>query len=123
MKGAKLTITVTSTKMVGTDVLLEDGISEVTPANGDPTTSTRFSAVLVKKQANGTSRSFGNRSPARPPTANTWKTFAWLIGDWKGEADKGESGTASYSWAENQNFIVSEFATTLNGIPVVGGTQ
>ena len=46
-----------------------------------------------------------------------------MIGDWKGEADKGESGTASYSWAENQNFIVSEFATTLNGIPVVGGTQ
>ncbi|MSR58202.1 MAG: hypothetical protein EXS05_11065 [Planctomycetaceae bacterium] len=40
-----------------------------------------------------------------------------------GEAEKGESATASYAWAENQNFIVSSFATTLNGIPVTGGTQ
>jgi hypothetical protein len=49
--------------------------------------------------------------------------IAWLIGDWTGEADKGESAVASYAWAENQNFIVSSFATTQNGVPVVGGTQ
>jgi hypothetical protein len=30
---------------------------------------------------------------------------------------------ATYDWAENQNFIVSTFATTLDGIPIVGGTQ
>ena len=47
----------------------------------------------------------------------------WLIGEWAGEATKGESATASYDWAENQNFIVSSFATTLDGDPVVGGTQ
>jgi hypothetical protein len=48
-----------------------------------------------------------------------------LIGEWVGEGDpsKGESATASYRWADNQNFIVSSFATTLNGVPVVGGTQ
>jgi hypothetical protein len=28
-----------------------------------------------------------------------------------------------YHWAENKNFIVSSFATTLDGVPVVGGTQ
>src|SRR5262249_22647538 len=39
------------------------------------------------------------------------------------EATKGESATASYSWAENKNFIVSSFATTLDGYPAVGGTQ
>jgi hypothetical protein len=38
-------------------------------------------------------------------------------------ATKGESATATYDWAENQNFIVSSFATTLNGAPIVGGTQ
>ena len=27
-----------------------------------------------RRPANGTSRAFENRSPARPPTANTWKT-------------------------------------------------
>ena len=123
MKGAKLTVTVTSTKMVGTDVLLEDGISEVTPANGDPTTSTRFSAVLVKKAGEWYFESVRESLASPPSNGEHLEDLAWLIGDWKGEADKGESGTASYSWAENQNFIVSEFATTLNGIPVVGGTQ
>jgi hypothetical protein len=49
--------------------------------------------------------------------------LAWLIGDWAGETAKGESGTASFDWGQNDNFIVSEFATTLNGVPVNGGTQ
>jgi len=122
-KGAKLTVTVTSSRMVGTDVLLEDGTSEVTPANGDPGTPARFSAVLVKKDGEWYFESVRESVASPPSNGEHLEDLAWLIGDWKGEADKGESGTASYSWAENQNFIVSEFATTLNGIPVVGGTQ
>jgi hypothetical protein len=47
----------------------------------------------------------------------------WLIGDWTGESDKGQSARFTYSWAENQNFIVSSFAITVNGIPVTGGHQ
>jgi hypothetical protein len=109
--------------MVGTDVLLEDGTSEVTPANGDPGTPARFSAVLVKKDGEWYFESVRESAASPPSNGEHLEDLAWLIGDWKGEADKGESGTASYSWAENQNFIVSEFATTLNGIPVGGGTQ
>ena len=44
-------------------------------------------------------------------------------GGWAVEADKGESATATYDWEDGQNFIVCEFATTLKGIAVVGGTQ
>jgi uncharacterized protein (TIGR02246 family) len=122
-KGAKLTVTVTSAKMVGTDVALEDGITEVTPANGDPGTAARFSAVLVKKDGEWYFESVRESAASPPSNGEHFEDIEWLIGDWTGEADKGESGTASYSWAENQNFIVSSFATTLNGIPVVGGTQ
>jgi uncharacterized protein (TIGR02246 family) len=122
-KGAKLTITVTSARMVGTDVALEDGITEVTPADGGPPTAARFAAVLVKKDGVWYFESVRD-SVARPPSnVEHFEDLEWLIGDWKGEAEKGESATASYSWAENQNFIVSSFATTLNGTPVVGGTQ
>jgi uncharacterized protein (TIGR02246 family) len=122
-KGAKLTVTVTSARMVGADTAIEDGITEVTPADGGPGTAARFSAVLVKKDGEWYFESV-RESVAHPPSnAEHFEDIDWLIGDWAGEADKGESGTASYSWAENQNFIVSSFATTLNGIPVVGGTQ
>jgi uncharacterized protein (TIGR02246 family) len=122
-KGAKLSITVSSARMVGTDVVIEDGLSEVTPADGGPPTVAAFSAVLVKKDGEWYFESVHD-SMARPPSnAEHFEDLEWLIGDWTGESEKGQSGTASYAWAENQNFIVCSFTTTLNGVPVVGGTQ
>jgi uncharacterized protein (TIGR02246 family) len=121
-KGAKLSITVNSARLVTPDVALEDGITEVTPADGGPPSAAKFSAVLVKKDGEWYLESVRD-TIARPPS--NFEHFAdleWLIGEWAGE-EKGESGTASYAWEDNQNFIVSHFATTLNGIPVVGGTQ
>jgi uncharacterized protein (TIGR02246 family) len=123
MKGAKLSVTVTAARPVGADVLLEDGISEVRPADGGPGSVSRFSAVLAKRDGEWYFESL-RESIAHPPSnADNFGDLERLIGDWTGEAEKGESGKASYSWAENKNFIVSSFATTVNGVPVVGGTQ
>jgi hypothetical protein len=61
--------------------------------------------------------------PKLPSNGEHLNELEWLIGDWTGENEKGESGNATYDWAENNNFIVSTFATTLDGIPVAGGTQ
>jgi uncharacterized protein (TIGR02246 family) len=122
-KGAKLNIIVHSVKQLADGVGLEEGINEVTPADGGPGSAAHFSAVLVKKDGEWYLERV-QESVARPPSnVEHFEDIDWLIGDWKGEADKGESMTASYSWADNQNFIVSPFATTLNGVPVVGGTQ
>lgn len=123
VKGAKLTVTVLSARMVGTDVALEDGITEVTPADGGPPTVARFSAVLVKKDGVWYFESVRDSVAHPPSNAEHFEDLEWLLGDWAGEAEKGESARASYAWAENRNFIVSPFATTLNGVPVVGGTQ
>ena len=122
-KGAKLNIMVTSIKQVTPDVGIEEGINQVTPADGGPGSAARFSAVFVKKDGEWYLQNV-QESVVRPPSnAEHFEDLDWLLGNWTGEADKGESGTASYAWAENQNFIVSNFATTLNGAPVAGGTQ
>jgi uncharacterized protein (TIGR02246 family) len=122
-KGAKLTVNVTSARQLSADVALEEGTTEVTDADGGPGSVARFSALLVKKDGEWYFESV-HESIARPPTnVEHFADLDWLIGDWTGEDPKGESGTASYAWAENQNFIVSNFATTVNGIPVFGGTQ
>lgn len=122
-KGAKLTITVTSARLVTPDVALEEGVTEVTPADGGPPSVARFSAVLAKKDGQWYFESV-HEALARPPShVEQFAGIEWLIGDWASEPEKGESMTASYAWAENQNFIVSTFATRLNGVPVVGGTQ
>jgi uncharacterized protein (TIGR02246 family) len=122
-KGAKLAIHVTSLKQLTPDVVLEDGVTEVTPAGGGLATAARFSAVLVKRDGEWFVHSVRDAAPRPPSHAEHLEDLAWLIGEWTGEADKGESNTATYDWDENQNFIVSEFAITLDGAPVVGGTQ
>ena len=122
-KGAKLAIHVTSAKQLSPDVSIQDGITEVTPADGGPSTAARFTAILVKKDGEWYLQSVRDSVPHPPSNAQHLESLEWLIGEWAGEATKGESGTASYEWAENQNFIVSSFATTLDGDPVVGGTQ
>lgn len=122
-KGAKLIVNVISTRQIAPEVALEEGTTEITPADGGPGSVARFSAVLVKKDGEWFFESV-RESVARPPTnVEHFEDIEWLIGEWAGENPKGESGTASYAWAENQNFIVSTFATTLNGIPIFGGTQ
>jgi uncharacterized protein (TIGR02246 family) len=122
-KGAKLAVTVTSARMVAPEVALEEGLTEVTPAEGGPPSVAAFSAVLVKKDGEWYFESV-RESLAQPPSnAAHFESIEWLLGDWTGEATKGESARASYAWAENRNFIVSSFATTLNGVPVTGGTQ
>jgi uncharacterized protein (TIGR02246 family) len=122
-KGMKLNIIVTSTRMVGNDVALEDGFTEVTPASGGPPSAARFSAVLVKRYGEWYLESVRDSIPHPPSNAEHFADLEWLLGEWTGEAEKGESSKASYDWAENRNFIVSTFATTLDGVPVVGGTQ
>lgn len=122
-KGAKLKIHVISVRKLGEDTALEDGISEVIPADGGPPSTARFSAVLVKKDGVWYFESVHD-TVARPHSnAQHLQELEWLLGAWKGEEEKGESARATFAWAENQNFIVSSFATTLNGVPVVGGTQ
>jgi uncharacterized protein (TIGR02246 family) len=122
-KGAKLDIHSTRSKMVTPDVLLNDGVTEVTPADGGPPTTTRYSAVLVRKDGEWYLQSVRDSEAAPPTNADHLEDLEWLIGDWKGESDKGESGNASFHFTENGNFIISDFNATLNGIPVYGGTQ
>jgi uncharacterized protein (TIGR02246 family) len=122
-KGAKLAIHVTSAKQVSPDVALEDGITEVTPSEGGPGTAARFTAVLVKKDGEWYLQSVHDSVVHPPSHAEHLEDLEWLVGEWTGEAEKGESARATYDWAENQNFIVSSFATTVDGVPVVGGTQ
>ncbi len=122
-KGAKLAIHVTSLQQVTPDVVLEDGVTEVTPAGGGFPIAARFSAVLVKKEGEWYLQRVQETEAQPPSNADHLEDIEWLIGEWVGEDEKGESASATYEWAENDNFIESTFATTLDGIPVAGGTQ
>jgi uncharacterized protein (TIGR02246 family) len=122
-KGMRLSIIITSHRQVGKDVALEEGITEVTPGDGGPASSAAFTAVLVKKDGEWYFERVKDSAPRPPSNAEHFDDLEWLLGEWSADAKKGEGAHATYSWAENRNFIVSSFATTLDGLPVIGGTQ
>jgi uncharacterized protein (TIGR02246 family) len=122
-KGAQLRIHKTAFRFVRPDLLITDGIMEVVPPGGGPTTSARYTSVQVKHDGKWFVESFRECVAVPPSQGEKLEDLAWLIGAWAGEGAKGPSATLSFSWAENNNFIVNHFATTLQDVPVAGGTQ
>jgi uncharacterized protein (TIGR02246 family) len=122
-KGLKMGIHVTSLRVVKPDLAIEDGVTEVTPGDGAPATAARYTIVHVKHDGQWMLESVREGEAVAPSNYVYLAPLAWLIGEWVDEVEKGEVARATYTWAENQNFIVSSFATTLKEVPIGGGTQ
>jgi uncharacterized protein (TIGR02246 family) len=122
-KGAELRTHRTSLRIVKPDLAIVDGLMEVIPPNGGLPTAARFSAVHIKQDGQWYLESVREAAATPPSNAENLEDVAWLIGDWVDEVERGALARASFSWAENQNFIVSSFTTTLKDVPVAGGTQ
>jgi uncharacterized protein (TIGR02246 family) len=122
-KGAELRVHRGSLRLVRPDLAIGDGVFEVVPLDGGPPTSARYTTVLVKQDGQWFFESVREAIPTPPSNAEKLEDLAWLIGNWADEAERGAVAKASFSWAENQNFIVSTFVTTLKDVPVAGATQ
>ncbi len=122
-KGAKVIIRTESLRFVKDDLAIEDGTTELVYAGDAPPTTARYTAIHVKQDGEWYLASVRDAIYVPPSNHDNLRELAWLEGDWVDEAEKGELTKASYSWAENDNFLVSSFATTLKDVPVGGGTQ
>jgi uncharacterized protein (TIGR02246 family) len=121
-KALKLRIHPTAVRVVNPDLAIEDGVTEVIPGDGPPSRA-RYTVVHVKHDGQWYLESVREGEAVAPSNVVHLAPLDWLVGEWVDEAEKGELARASYSWAENQNFIVGTFATTLKEVPVAGGTQ
>ncbi len=122
-KGAKLYIKITSMRVVRPDLALEDGLTEVVPADGGPPSAARYSVVHVKQDGEWRLESVREATAVPPNNTENLEDLAFLIGDWTEDVDKGGASRASYSWDANQNFIVNTFDLTMKGVSVASGTQ
>jgi uncharacterized protein (TIGR02246 family) len=122
-KGAELRTHRTAFRFVRPDLAIGDGLMEVIPPNGNPPTVARYTAIHVKQDGQWYLESVREAVATPPTNAEKLEDVGFLLGSWTGEAEQGPVARASFSWAENQNFIVSTFATTLKDVPVSGGTQ
>jgi len=122
-KGAKLHIDATSLRFVKPDLAIEDGTTELDYGNDAPPTGARYTAVHVRQNGQWYLASVRDAVLVPPSSHDFLRELDWLAGEWIDEARKGEVARASYAWAENDNFLVSNFAVTLKDVPVAGGTQ
>jgi uncharacterized protein (TIGR02246 family) len=122
-KGLKLRIDSDALRFLTPEVAVEDGTTEVIPPDGTPPSRARYTTVHVKKDGKWYLSSVRDAPYAAPSNYEHLRGLEWAIGEWADEGEKGEVARVSFAWAENQNFIVSTFATTIKNIAVGGGTQ
>jgi uncharacterized protein (TIGR02246 family) len=122
-KELKLRIDVASLRFVTPDVALEDGTTSVIAPDGGPPSRARYTIVHVKKDSQWYLSSVRDAVYAPPTNYEKLRGLEWLIGHWADEGQDGEVGHVSFEWAENQNFIVSSFATTFKSLSLHAGRE
>jgi uncharacterized protein (TIGR02246 family) len=119
----KLRIDGLSLRFVAPDVAVEDGTTEVIPAGGGPPSRARYSIVHVKKEGRWRLSSVRDAVYVPPGNREHLRGLEWAIGDWAGEAEKGEFERLLLAWAENENFIIATFSRTFGDMTVASATQ
>ena len=122
-KGMKLRIDIISQRFITPDVAVEDGTTDVIPPDGDPPTRARYTIVHVKQGGKWMLSSVRDAQFFPATNYEHLRELEWAIGDWADESEKGAVGRLSFTWSENQNFMINSFATTLKNIALSSGTQ
>jgi uncharacterized protein (TIGR02246 family) len=109
-KGQKIKLRVTSLRFLKPDVAVEDGVMELTGADGT-TTAGRYMTVWVKTDGRwqiSSARDLPTETDAAESNAERLKGLEWLIGDWSHQ-DKALAVNVNCRWAMNKNFLQIEY--------------
>jgi uncharacterized protein (TIGR02246 family) len=108
LKGAKIAFNVTSIRELTPLVVLQDGTSKLTLADGTIDEG-RFAAVWSKKDGKWLLHSVRDlvaEGGATAAAGRPLKELQWLVGDWKAEKEGVE---VSVRWALNQTFLSQDY--------------
>jgi len=122
-KGLKLRINSNSLRFVTPDVAVEDGTSEVAGPDGGPPTRARYTNVLVRKDGNWYLSSVRDSVFVPPTNYEHLRQLEWLIGEWADEVEGAEVGRMTFTWSDNQGFIVNTYSVSAKNVVLSGGTQ
>jgi uncharacterized protein (TIGR02246 family) len=122
-KGFKLRINSDSLRFVTPDVAIEDGITEVIPANEGPPSRARYTLVHVQKDGKWLLSSVRDAVYVPATNFDHLRGLEWTIGAWAEEGGNGEVTRKAFSWSENQGFVVGTYSTAFRSIVLSGGTQ
>ena len=118
----KMTVVVTSVRLVSDGVALADGTVTLSADSMHPASRNRFATVLVRQR--GKWLLSGVRESAAPDQAqlNPLHRLHWLIGEWIGQTDAFTIRSRA-KWSDNGRAILREFEAHEDGRAVFSGTQ
>ncbi len=122
-KGGSLRIDIASLRFITPDVAIEDGITSVLRPGGLPPSRARYTIVHVKKDGNWLLDSVRETVFTPPSNYEHLKMLEWMIGEWVDDVQEGDAARIMFEWTDNQNFIISQFTTTVKDVNIGGGTQ
>jgi uncharacterized protein (TIGR02246 family) len=105
--GAKIAITIEEVKPLTPDVQMNRGIATVTATSG-LTESTRYAAVLAKKNDGWQICQLTETAASAPTASSQLEALKWLIGNWENK-DADQTVETKVEWAGDKNFLVRTF--------------
>lgn len=121
--GAKMTLEVTSTRMLGPGLAVVDGTRKVVTKDEKGKAATRFTLMYVKRDSQWLIASARDFEVDEEPTPQErLQPLAWLVGDWVDE--NAESVVlVSCRWSEDKNFLLVEYTAKIQGRAAMKTTQ
>jgi len=105
--GAKIAITIEEVKALTPDVQVNRGVATVTATSG-LTESTRYAAVLAKKNDGWQICQLTETVAPAPSASSQLEALKWLIGNWENK-DADQTVETKVEWAGDKNFLVRTF--------------
>jgi len=105
--GAKIAITIEEVKSLTPDVQVNRGVASVTATSG-LTESTRYAAVLDKKNDRWQICQLTETAAQAPSASSQLEALKWLVGNWENK-DADQTVETKVEWAGDKNFLVRRF--------------
>ena len=120
---AVLDMEVTSTRPLGADIAVEEGIRRITANEGASTAQVRYVIVREKAGDRWPIASYREFADDPAPTPREMLTaLEWLVGDWIDESPEGRT-SISFRWSDDGNYLLGDYSVSVGGETVAASTQ
>jgi len=120
---AVLEMDVTSTRPLGDEIAVEEGVRRNTADEGTSAAQVRY--VVVREKAGDRWPIVSYREFADDPAPTPREMLAaleWMVGDWVDESPEGRTSIA-FRWSDDGNFLLGDYSVSVGGETVAASTQ
>lgn len=120
---AVLDLQVTSTRPLGADLAVEEGIRLITANEGASAAQVRYVVVREKSGDRWPIASYREFADDPAPTPHEMlAALDWLVGEWVDESPEART-SISFRWSDDGNFLLGDYSVSVGGEVVAASTQ